>query len=547
MSGPARFDYIIVGAGSAGCVLADRLSRDAANRVLLLEAGGEDSSYLIGVPKGFTKLAIDPRHAWHYAVRQPRGNGVDVKESWVRGRGLGGSSAINGMIYVRGQPEDYDEWARLAGPEWGWAPMKAAFRAIENHELGDDGVRGVSGPVGITTGHFRYPLAERMIAAGEQMGLTRKDDLNREDQEGVGYFSHNIWKGRRQSAAATFLKAARGRPNLTVVTGALADRIEFDGRRAARVVARVNGQVRSYAADREIIVAAGAIQSPKLLQLSGIGPAGLLAKHGIDVVQDSPGVGGHLLEHLGITLTHRLTGDPGLNHRFRGLGLGLSIAQYLLLHNGPLSSGPLEVGAFVKVDPAATRPDVQLYLGGATMVRPEGENVANPLPVVEGKPGMSVYAQMLRLTSEGRLAISGPDPDAPLDIAPNWLSTDYDRRLAVAMLRYIRRYLKQPAIAPLLGEETLPGPAVETDEQILDMVYRSATCGTHAVGTCRMGDDEGAVLDGRARVRGVQGLRVVDCSAMPTLVSGNTNGPAMAFGWRAADLILEDARLRNAA
>ncbi|WP_198351128.1 GMC family oxidoreductase [Flavisphingomonas formosensis] len=542
------FDYIIVGAGSAGCVLADRLSRDPANRVLLLEAGGEDRSYLIGVPKGFSKLVLDPAHAWHYAVGQPRGNGVDVKESWVRGRGLGGSSSINGMIYVRGQPEDYEEWARRAGPEWSWDAMKQAFRAIEDHELGDDGVRGVGGPVGISVGHFRYPLAERLIAAGEQMGLARKDDLNREDQEGVGYFSHNIKGGRRQSASRTFLKAARGRPNLTVRTGVMVDRIAFDARRAARVACRIGERRVRFAASREIVVSASALQSPKLLQLSGIGPGALLRHHGIPVVHDSPDVGGHLLEHLGFTLTHRLKGgERGLNHRFRGLGLAGSILQYLAFHSGPLSSGPLEVGAFVKVDPAATRPDVQLYLGGATMVRPEGENVANPLPVVERQPGMSVYAQMLRLTSEGGLAIGGPDPDAPLDIRPNWLTTEHDRSLAVAMLKYIRAYLARPALADILGEEVLPGADVQSDEDILDMVYRSATCGTHAVGTCRMGRDENAVLDERLRVRGVEGLRVVDCSAMPALVSGNTNGPAMALGWRASDLILEDARLRNAA
>lgn len=541
------YDYIIVGAGSSGCVLANRLSADPENRVLLLEAGGEDSNFLIKIPKGFSKLVVSPEHAWTYKVDQARGNGVDVNESWVRGRGLGGSSSINGMIYVRGQPEDFAEWAKEAGPEWDWSAMKQAYRAIEDHELGDDGVRGAGGPLHVCTGHFRYPLAEKMIEAGVEMGLTRKEDLNREDQEGVGYFTHNIKRGERQSAARAFLEPVRHRRNLTIVTNAMVDRILFDGRRASGLACRVNGRPVTYRANHEIILSAGAMNSPKILQLSGIGPGELLRSLGIEVVQDSPDVGARMLEHLGFTVTHRLRNDPGLNHRFRGVGLAGSILQYLLLRKGPLTSGPLEVGAFVKVDPKATRPDVQLYLGATTMVRPEGENVANPLPVAEPLPGMSVYAQMLRLTSEATLRITSADPDAGMAIAPNWLSTEYDRQLAVRMLHYIRRYLSMPALEPYLGEEILPGPQCQSDDEILDMVYRSGTCGTHAVRSCRMGRDANAVLDERARVRGVQGLRVVDCSSMPGLVSGNTNGPAMAFGWRAADLILEDRRMRNAA
>lgn len=542
-----EFDYIIVGAGSSGCVLANRLSADPANQVLLIEAGPKDRNYLVNIPKGFSKLVLNPDYCSTYSVTQPRGNGVDVKEAWVRGRGLGGSSSINGMIYVRGQPEDYENWAAQAGPQWGWSHMKEVFRSIEDHELGDDGVRGAGGPVHISAGILRYPLAERMIEAGEQMGLTRKEDLNREDQEGVGYFSQNIKRGRRQSAARTFLKPARQRRNLTIVTDTLVEKVLFEGRRASAVAVRVSGRPMTFRCRGEIILSAGAMESPRILQLSGIGPGDLLRSLGIEVVQDSPDVGARMLEHLGFTVTHRLKGDKGLNHRFRGIGLLGSMLQYVTLHNGPLATGPLEVGAFVKVHPQAKTPDVQLYLGGTTMVRPEGENVANPLPVVEKKPGMSVYAQMLRLTSEGTLRITSADPTAPMDIRPNWLSTDYDRELAVMMLRYIRRYLSQPAIAPYLAEETAPGAQCQNDEQILDMFYNAATCGTHGVRSTRMGNDGTAVLDGRCRVRGVDGLRVVDCGAMPALTSGNTNGPAMAFGWRAADLILEDQRLRNVA
>lgn len=541
------FDYIIVGAGSAGCVLANRLSEDPANRVLLIEAGGQNKNYLVPIPKGFSKLVLNPEYCDHYAVGQPRGNGVDVKEGWVRGRGLGGSSAINGMIYVRGQPKDYDKWTQLAGPEWSWDSISKAFRAIEDHDLGDDGVRGAGGPLKISAGTMRYPLAEKLIEAGVQMGLTRKDDLNREDQEGVGYFTHNIRHGRRQSSALAFLEPVKHRPNLVISTETMVEHVIFDGRRATGVAAQVRGRPVTFACRGEVILSAGAMESPRLLQLSGIGPGDVLQPLGIEVLQHSPDVGARMLEHLGFTATYRLKNDPGLNHRFRGIGLLGSMIQYVLTHKGPLATGPLEVGAFVKAHPKAQHPDAQLYLGGTTMVRPEGQNAANPLPIVEKKPGMSIYAQALQLTSEGTIHITTRDPRGPLDIRPNWLSTDYDKEMAVAMLRYIRRYMAQPAITPFIERATGPHAKVETDEEILDMFYREATCGTHGVRSTRMGRDENAVLDSRCRVRGVDGLRVVDCGAMPGLPCGNTNGPAMAFGWRAADLILEDQKLRNTA
>lgn len=529
------YDYIIVGAGSAGCVLANRLSADGF-RILLLEAGGWDKNPLISMPKGFAKLVSDPKHAWHFPVQQSRKAGTESTEAWVRGKVIGGSSSINGMIYVRGQPEDYARWEELAGANWGWSAMRQAFKAIEDHELGADELRGAGGPVHISAGKYRYPVSEALIQAGEQKGLSRLEDFNREDQEGVGYYAHTIKQGKRQSSAVAFLHPVLSRPNLQVVTGALVERVLFTDKRASGVRCRVNNVIEEYACSGEVILCAGTLISPKILQLSGIGDAHTLTRAGVTPLVHSPEVGQNLMDHLGFLIPYRLKNDKGLNHKFRGLGLLKSIAEYYTRKSGPMATGPFEVGAFVRTRQELPRPDAQLYLSAFTYPRSE-DNF--PVPDgVEDQPGVTVYGQLLKLSSRGQLHIASSDPEAPLQITPNWLTTEEDRQAAVGMVHYMRDYMRQPALQHYVGEELLPAGVVADDQAILDYFTTASLCGTHAVGTCRMGMDAASVVDERLRVRGVEGVRVVDCSVMPALVSANTNGPAMALGWRAADLIL---------
>lgn len=530
------FDTIIVGAGSAGCMLANRLSADPDHRVLLLEAGGEDDSPYIHMPMGLGKTLLDPDLCWHRMTEPDPGNAGQPRP-FMRGKVLGGSSSVNGMVYCRGQPQDYDGWAALGCKDFDWSAMRAAFRAIEDHALGDDGERGSGGPLHVSVRPGKSPLDRAILEAVHALGVPVRDDINRPDQEGVGPTAVTMRDGRRVSAADAFLHPVRSRPNLTVVTGATIERVLFDNGRATGVAGRLDGQAMVWQARYEVILCTGALHSPMLLMHSGIGPADHLDALGIPVRVDRPAVGGNLREHKTISLQLRLKAGHGINADLHGGRLLYSAARYLLGRRGPLAS-TYDLNAFIRTRPGLYQPDAQVLFWGLTLDR-KGAGIA-----VEREPGLLMMGYPLRTFSQGRIRLASADPQAAPSIQTNFLSHPDDCAVTVSLLRWMRQVAAHPGLANCVVGETHPGIESSSDEQILDAARRDETC-QHAVGTCRMGSDADAVLDPQLRVRGVSGLRVVDLSAMPTQVSGNPNGPVMAFAWRAADLI-EKTRLATA-
>jgi choline dehydrogenase len=524
------YDFIVIGAGSSGCVLANRLSANARHRVLVLEAGRRDSNPWIHVPGGIFKLIHNAAWDWCYQT-EPEAELAGRKIQWPRGKMLGGSSSINGMIYIRGQAEDFDHWRQLGNRGWSYEDVLPYFRRSEDQARGPDAFHGIGGPVAVTDPRFSLPIVEAFVRAAGQAGVPLNSDFNGARQEGVGNFQLTVRNGRRSSAAVAYLRPVSKRPNLRVETGALVRRVILDGKRAIGVEYEAGGEVRVADCAREIILSAGAIASPQILQLSGIGDGPRLSALGIPVGHHLPGVGGNLQDHLQARAVFRTRHPITLNDQARTLVQRAMIgAEYLFRRRGVLSFGASLAGAFVRTDPRAATADVQLHFQPLSLDSYDGK--------LHDFSAFTISACQLRPQSRGEIFLASADPRRAPRIKANYLSEKEDQMAMVRAVRLIRQIAAAPALAAEVEAEWRPSPLLNTDDDILGYVRETASSIFHPVGTCKMGSDPGAVVDDELRVHGVFGLRVIDCSIMPTLVSGNTNAAAMMIGEKGADLVL---------
>ncbi|HEU5272325.1 MAG TPA: choline dehydrogenase [Xanthobacteraceae bacterium] len=530
---PRGYDYIIVGAGSAGCVLANRLTASGRHRVLLLEAGGHDRYFWVHVPLGYGKLFNDARVNWLYTT-EPEPELDNRRIIQPRGKLLGGSSSINGLLYVRGQHADYDHWRQLGNTGWSFEDVLPYFRRAEDQERGEDALHGVGGPLSVSNVCEPHPLCEAFIAAVQEAGLPRNDDFNGKSQEGAGYFQYTARRGLRRSTAVGYLRPARRRPNLEVVTRALASRILFSGRRAVGIAYRRNGTLHTARANAEVILAGGAFNSPQLMQLSGLGPADLLRQHGIDVVADMPGVGADLQDHLQVRFQYRCTEPITMNDVVHHWGhRTLAGLRYFASRKGLLAIGAGYAGAFLRTGSHLATPDVQLHF-----LIFSGDTAGAALHTF---PGFIVSVCQLRPESRGFVRITSADPAVPPAIQPRYLTSQNDRDTLLAGMRLLQRIMRQPAMRRYVAEERVPPPSASRDEDLMAFARKTATTVFHPTSTCRMGSDRAAVVDERLRVRRMERLRVVDASIMPALVSGNTNAATVMIAEKGADMILQDA------
>lgn len=533
------YDYIVVGAGTAGCVLANRLSADSSKRVLLVEAGGPDNYFWIHVPVGYLYTIGNPRTDWCFKTEaEPGLNGRSIL--YARGKVLGGCSSINAMIYMRGQKSDYDHWAALGNRGWSWDDVLPVFKRTEDYVHGADELHGAGGELRVEERRVSWKILDAWRDAAAECGIPKIAEFNRGDNFGTAYFQMNQRRGVRWSATKAFLRPVRDRTNLEIVTGAHVERVAIDtkdgARRATGVVLRLDdGSTVDVAATREVVLAAGAIGSPQLLQLSGVGPANLLREHGIAVTHELPGVGENLQDHLQVRTVYKVHGVTTLNQRANSmLGKAAMGLEYLLFRTGPLTMPPSQLGAFAKSDPTQPSANIEWHVQPLSLDR-----FGEPL---HDFPAITPSVCNLRPSSRGWVRIRSRDPHAAPEIRPNYLATDEDRRIAVEGLRFTRRIMAAQALARYRPEEWKPGTAVQTEAELSHAAGDLGTTIFHPVGTCKMGSDPLAVVDDRLRVHGVDALRVVDASVMPCITSGNTNAPTVMIAEKGSEFIIEDAR-----